>query len=92
MKHEYTAILNHLRVKHNMTLTTYTQTYIRPVAVGQPSSLPISPPLPPVLIKAPAPAIAPAPSPAPSPTPASVPTALEEPDQFYIVYPEHDQK
>ena len=29
MKHEYTAILNHLRVKHNMTLTHYTQTYIR---------------------------------------------------------------
>ena len=29
MKHEYTAILNHLRVKHNMTLTEYTQTYIR---------------------------------------------------------------
>merc|ERR1712228_256824 len=23
VKHEYTAILNHLRVKHNMTLTTY---------------------------------------------------------------------
>ena len=30
MKHEYTAILNHLRVKHNMTLTHYTQTYIKP--------------------------------------------------------------
>ena len=29
MKHEYTAILNHLRVKHNMTLTQYTQTYIK---------------------------------------------------------------
>ena len=29
VKHEYTAILNHLRVKHNMTLTQYTQTYIR---------------------------------------------------------------
>ena len=35
MKHEYTAILNHLRVKHNMTLTQYTQTYIRPGAPGQ---------------------------------------------------------
>jgi hypothetical protein len=31
VKHEYTAILNHLRVKHNMTLTLYTQTYIRPM-------------------------------------------------------------
>ena len=35
MKHEYTAILNHLRVKHNMTLTEYTQTYIR----GEPAEL-----------------------------------------------------
>jgi hypothetical protein len=31
VKHEYTAILNHLRVKHNMTLTIYTLTYIKPV-------------------------------------------------------------
>ena len=29
VKHEYTAILNHLRVKHNMTLTHYTQIYVR---------------------------------------------------------------
>ena len=29
VKHEYTAILNHLRVKHNITLTNYTQTYIK---------------------------------------------------------------
>ena len=38
VKHEYTAILNHLRVKHNMTLTSYTQTYIKPTgkAVGSP--------------------------------------------------------
>merc|ERR1712107_252934 len=34
VKHEYTAILNHLRVKHNMTLTAYTQTYIRPVGTA----------------------------------------------------------
>ena len=34
MKHEYTAILNHLRVKHNMTLTQYTQTHIKPVTTG----------------------------------------------------------
>ena len=33
VKHEYTAILNHLRVKHNMTLTHYTQTY-RPATTG----------------------------------------------------------
>ena len=37
MKHEYTAILNHLRVKHNMTLTQYTQTYIKgEIAVAGP--------------------------------------------------------
>ena len=36
VKHEYTAILNHLRVKHNMTLTQYTQTYVRPVTTGPP--------------------------------------------------------
>ena len=36
VKHEYTAILNHLRVKHNMTLTQYTQTYIKPVTMGPP--------------------------------------------------------
>ena len=36
VKHEYTAILNHLRVKHNMTLTQYTQTYIKPVTTGPP--------------------------------------------------------
>ena len=36
VKHEYTAILNHLRVKHNMTLTQYTQTYIKPVTTGAP--------------------------------------------------------
>ena len=36
VKHEYTAILNHLRVKHNMTLTEYTQTYIKPVTTGPP--------------------------------------------------------
>lgn len=29
VKHEYTAILNHLRVKHSMTLTEYTRTYIK---------------------------------------------------------------
>ena len=29
MKHEYTAILNHLRVKHNMTLTEYTETHMK---------------------------------------------------------------
>ena len=39
MKHEYTAILNHLRVKHNMTLTQYTQTYIKPVITGPPPGL-----------------------------------------------------
>jgi len=33
VKHEYTAILNHLRVKHAMTLTAYTQMYIKPVQV-----------------------------------------------------------
>ena len=37
MKHEYTAILNHLRVKHNMTLTSYTQTYIKDSGDTQPS-------------------------------------------------------
>ena len=36
VKHEYTAILNHLRVKHNMTLTQYTQTYVKPVTTGPP--------------------------------------------------------
>lgn len=35
MKHEYTAILNHLRTKHTMTLTMYTQTYIKPNASNQ---------------------------------------------------------
>ncbi len=34
VKHEYTAILNHLRVKHNMTLTLYTHTYIKPELAG----------------------------------------------------------
>merc|ERR1712130_733776 len=29
VKHEYTAILNHLRVKHNMTLTEYTETHMK---------------------------------------------------------------
>jgi len=36
VKHEYTAILNHLRVKHNLTLTQYTQTYIKLVTTGPP--------------------------------------------------------
>ena len=36
VKHEYTAILNHLRVKHNMTLTQYTQAYVKPVTTGPP--------------------------------------------------------
>ena len=35
VKHEYTAILNHLRVKHNMTLTLYTLTYIKPELSGE---------------------------------------------------------
>ena len=39
MKHEYTAILNHLRVKHNMTLTQYTQTYIKPGTGTSPGQL-----------------------------------------------------
>ena len=34
MKHEYTAILNHLRVKHNMTLTNYTQVHIKQAEAG----------------------------------------------------------
>ena len=41
VKHEYTAILNHLRVKHNMTLTHYTQTHIRgEQAVPEPELVP----------------------------------------------------
>merc|ERR1719188_1674303 len=42
VKHEYTAILNHLRVKHNMTLTNYTQTYIRPAPGIAPPPEPVS--------------------------------------------------
>ena len=34
MKHEYTAILNHLWVKHNMTLTNYTQVHIKQADAG----------------------------------------------------------
>ena len=79
MKHEYTAILNHLRVKHNMTLTHYTQTYIKPVTTGPPPGSegdygdnPISPRLSLV-----------------SPT-LSTSSESGQDDQFYLVYPEHE--
>ena len=79
MKHEYTAILNHLRVKHNMTLTQYTQTHIKPVTTGPPpgsegdhSEDSISPRLSLV-----------------SPTLSTNSDSGQE-DQFYLVYPEHE--
>ena len=87
MKHEYTAILNHLRVKHNMTLTAYTQTYIRPVGTA-PTPEPVSSSSSPMVTKPQLPT---------STTTLNLPlaeltAANEETDQFYIVYPEHEQK
>lgn len=80
VKHEYTAILNHLRVKHNMTLTHYTQTYIKPVTTGPPpgsegeqTDESISPRLSLV-----------------SPT-SSTNNESGGDDQFYLVYPDHEQ-
>ena len=80
VKHEYTAILNHLRVKHNMTLTHYTQTYIKPVTTGPPPGSEgehidecMSPSLSLV-----------------SPT-SSTNNEAGGDDQFYLVYPDHEQ-
>ena len=97
MKHEYTAILNHLRVKHNMTLTAYTQTYIRPVG--------IAPPPEPMVVSSSSssPMVAKPQLPTSTTSTTSSTTTLnlplaeltaanEETDQFYIVYPEHEQK
>ena len=79
IKHEYTAILNHLRVKHNMTLTHYTQTYIKPVTTGPPpgsegdqTEESVSPRLSLV-----------------SPTLSTNNESSHE-DQFYLVYPDQD--
>ena len=96
MKHEYTAILNHLRVKHNMTLTAYTQTYIRPVVGTAPPTEPVivsSSSVSPSMMSKPQ-----LPTSTTSTTTtlnlplAELPAANEETDQFYIVYPEQDQK
>jgi len=77
IKHEYTAILNHLRVKHNMTLTEYSQNYMRtPGSMGLPPTT----------------------SSPSSQTNLSFHTASEaggnseESGEFYIVYPELEQK
>merc|ERR1712233_301091 len=79
IKHEYTAILNHLRVKHNMTLTHYTQPYIKPVTTGPPpgsegeqTEESVSPRLSLV-----------------SPTLSTNNESSHE-DQFYLVYPDQD--
>ena len=98
MKHEYTAILNHLRVKHNMTLTAYTQTYIRPVGIAPPPEPMIvssSSSSSPMVAKPQLPTSTT--SSTTSTTTLNLPlaeltAANEETDQFYIVYPEHEQK
>ena len=96
MKHEYTAILNHLRVKHNMTLTAYTQTYIRPNGTAPPtepvivSSSSLSPPM---MSKPQLPTSTTSTTSTTINLPlAEMTAANEETDQFYIVYPEQEQK
>jgi predicted transcriptional regulator/uncharacterized C2H2 Zn-finger protein len=90
VKHEYTAILNHLRVKHNMTLTAYTQTYIRPVGTAPPPE-PVSSSSSPMVTKPQLPTSTTSTSTLNLPL-AELTAANEETDQFYIVYPEHEQK
>ena len=92
VKHEYTAILNHLRVKHNMTLTAYTQTYIRPVgAAPLPEPVVVSSSSSPMVSKPQLPTSTTSTSTLNLPL-AELTAANEETDQFYIVYPEHEQK
>ena len=96
MKHEYTAILNHLRVKHNMTLTAYTQTYIRPVGGTAPPTEPVivssSSLSPPMMSKPQLPTSTTSTTTTLNLPLAEMPAANEETDQFYIVYPEQEQK
>ena len=97
MKHEYTAILNHLRVKHNMTLTAYTQTYIRPVVGTAPPTEPVivssSSLSPPMMSKPQLPTSTTSTTTTTLNLPlAEMTAANEETNQFYIVYPEQEQK
>merc|ERR1719220_1209800 len=92
VKHEYTAILNHLRVKHNMTLTAYTQTYTRPVGTAPlPEPVVVSSSSSPMVSKRQLPTSTTSASTLNRPL-AELTAANEETDQFYIVYPEHEQK
>ena len=91
VKHEYTAILNHLRVKHNMTLTAYTQTYIRPVGTAPPPE-PVSSSSSPMVTKPQLPTSTTSTTSTLNLPLAELTAANEETDQFYIVYPEHEQK
>ena len=79
-----------------MTLTAYTQTYIRPVGIAPP-------PEPMIVSSSSSPMVAKPQLPTSTTSTTSSTTTLnlplaeltaanEETDQFYIVYPEHEQK